>query len=143
MASISREQYDGLVAAIYSHDFLRQVVEAIEHHHRLVFHANEAVDWRRARESSEQILIAEIVSRHRGNIDGIYFALRASESAGRPWGAAIHELAGRIHSYFTTPLGVIMRRDLFGDRAVFIVPDADELIRGGAARPGGSAEVRE
>ena len=42
---------------------------------------------------------------------------------------AIQELAAGIHSYYTTPLGIVLRKDLFGDDVVFITPDAHEWIR--------------
>lgn len=129
MARIDRQMQDALVAAIHSHDFLRRLLEAMEHHHRLVFHANETVDWSLVRRSAEQILIAEIVTRHQGNFDGIYLALRSLEGGGKPWSVAIHELAGTMHSYFTTPLGIVMRGDLFGEDAVFISPEAYDWIR--------------
>ena len=135
MATISREQLNALIAAIHSHDFLRRVLEAVEQYHHLVFHAVENADWSLVRRSAEQILVAEIVTRHKGDIDGIYRALRDMEAGGVPWGVAINELAGRMHSYFTTPLGIVMRTDLFGDNAVFISPDAYEWIRRRKASP--------
>ncbi len=135
MARIAREQVDALVAAIRSHDFLGRIVEALEEYHRIVFHSDETVDWALVRRSAEQILVAEIVSRHNGNFDGIYYALRALEISGKPWSVAIHELAGRMHSYFTTPLGLVMRRDLFGDDAVFILNDAPHWLYGGQNPP--------
>ena len=46
------------------------------------------------------------------------------QDAGQNWEAALRELAAAIHSYFTTPLGMVMRQDLFGSDAVFITPDA-------------------
>ena len=129
MAVVSREQLDSLIAAIHSHDFLRRMLESLEQHLRLVFHANEHAVWNMVRATAEQILVAEIVSRHKGNIDGIYFALRDLEAGGRTWEAAINELAGRVHSYYTTPLGVLMRKNLFGENAVFLTTDAHDWIR--------------
>lgn len=139
MPTITEEQYKSILAAIETHDFLRRVVESLEHYHRLVFHADEGINWSLVRCSAEQILVAEILSRHGGNIDGIYHALRAMENAGKPWTAAIQDLAGAMHSYFTTPLGIVLRKDLFGDEAVFISPEAYEWIRQrhGAAFPEG------
>ena len=140
MSTISREQLDTLIAAIHSHDFLRRLVEAIEQSHRLVFHSVEDADWSLVRRSAEQILVAEIHTRHHGDFDGIYHALRAMEAAGKPWSVAISELAGQMHSYFTTPLGIVLRRDLFGDNSVFITPIAYEWIRRrDAARASGAA----
>jgi hypothetical protein len=123
------EQYEALAAAIHAHDHLRRIVDAVENHHRLVFHANDRVDWSQVRQSAEQILMAEIVTRHKGNVDGVYFALRAAEAGGKPWNVAIQDLGATIHSYFTTPLGVLMRRDLFGEQAAFIAADAYDWIR--------------
>lgn len=129
MGKVTREQLAELVPAIHSHDFLRRVLEAIEQYHRLVFHANSRANWDLVRQSAEQILVAEILTRHNGNIDGIYNTLRNMEAAGKPWGVAINELAGTMHSYFTTPLGIVMRSDLFGDQASFITPEAHDWIR--------------
>ncbi len=129
MPQLSSEQVESLAQAIRTHDFLRQLLRELEKLHRAVFHTNERADWAHLRAACEQILIAEIVSRHKGNIDGIYFALRSLEGQGKRWDIAIHELAGTIHSYFTTPLGMVMRADLFGDGAIFVSPDAQEWIR--------------
>ncbi len=129
MARISREQLDGLREAIRTHDFLHRVLREIECLHRVVFHANERADWGLVRASAEQVLTAEIVSRHRGEIDGVYWALRSLERQGKSWSRAIQELANTLHSYYTTPLGVVMRADLFGEEAVFITPDAADWIR--------------
>ena len=129
MSTAAREQVEALTAAIHSHDFLRRLLESLEQHHRLVFHADEGIDWSLVRQSAEQILVAEILTRHRGDIDGIYHALRSVETAGRPWGVAIQQLAAAMHSYFTTPLGIVMRQDMFGDQAVFISPDAHDWIQ--------------
>lgn len=129
MPTIAREQVRTLIEAIHTHDFLRRILEALEQLHRLVFHANERADWSLVRQSAEQILVAEIVTRHKGEIDGIYHTLRTMEAGGKPWSVALNELAGAMHSYFTTPLGIVMRRDLFSDDTVFITPDAYDLIR--------------
>lgn len=129
MAQISREQLEALEAAVSSHDFLSRVAGAIEQLHRVVFHDHPQINWSLVRRSADQILIAEIVNRHRGSIDGVYFALRELENRGTTWDAAIRELAGGMHSYYTTPLGVVMRQDLFGDQVVFISPDAYEWTR--------------
>ncbi len=124
MARIRREQLGSLTAAIRTHDFLRRAAGEIERLHRVVFHDNQRADWSLAGRSAEQILAAEIVSRHRGQIDGIYFALRKMETTGKSWDEAVRDLAAALHSYYTTPLGIVMRQDLFGQDAVFITPDA-------------------
>lgn len=135
MAQISTEQLQNLSNAIETHDFLHRIWREIEKLHRLVFHSNRRADWSRVRASALQILIAEIVLRHAGQIDGVYFTLRNLEAGGRPWALAIRELAASIHSYFTTPLGIVMRRDLFGDGCVFLSPDAEDLARQHAGQP--------
>jgi hypothetical protein len=126
VSRIAPEQVAALTQAIYAQDCLRRLAGALEELHRIVFHDQEDADWTLVRRSVEQILIAEIVSRHGGNPDAPYFALRALENAGKSWNVAIRDLAAAIHSYYTTPLGVVLRQDLFGDQAAFIVPDAHE-----------------
>ncbi len=133
MATITRQQYDELAEAIRVHDFLHRLQREIEQLHYLVFHANREADWSRVRESALQILIAEIALRHHGEFDGVYQALRAMEREGREWRLALREMAGRVHSYYTTPLGISMRADLFGDGVVFISPAADTYVRERAA----------
>jgi hypothetical protein len=123
---LERDQIRILTAALYSEECVERVLREIEQLHRVVFHANERVDWDLVRRSAEQILIAEIASRHGGDPLGIFLRLRALEDSGKSWDAAIHELAVQIHSYFTTPLGIVMRQDMFGDEVVFITPDAYE-----------------
>lgn len=129
MAQIAREELERLEAALDSQDCLRRVVDEIAKLQRVVFHGNERADWELVRTSARQILMAEIVTRHYGNPEGVFLNLRALEDAGRSWDAAITELATAIHSYFTTPLGVVLRQDLFGDAAVFLTPDAVEWSR--------------
>lgn len=129
MAQVERGQLEQLRSAIDTQEHLRRMRESLEHYHRLVFHANASVNWTLVRESAEQILMAEIISRHHGDPDGVYQALRGMEAEGKSWPVAISELSGRIHSYYTTPLGVVLRKDLFGDDAVFITPEAHEWIR--------------
>ncbi len=129
MSQIAPEELQRLEAALDSQDCLRRVVEEIAKLQRVVFHGNERADWQRVHTSARQILMAEIVTRHHGDPDGIFLNLRALEDAGRSWDAAITELATAIHSYYTTPLGVVMRQDLFGDAAVFLTPDAVEWSR--------------
>lgn len=117
-----------LSEAIRTHDFLRGIVSEIEAQHRLVFHAVASLDWDRVHASAEQILIAEIHTRHGGDIQGVYTALESLHRQGRDRKAAIRELASRTHSYFTTPLGIMLRVDLFEEDAVFISPDADRYF---------------
>lgn len=129
MSRIPPEQIAALSSAIRTHDFLHRLLREIEHLHRVVFHGNERANWKLTRASAEQILIAEIVLRHSGSFDGIYFALRKMEGEGKTWATALRDLAGYIHAYFTTPLGIVMRRDLFGDAVVFLSPDADDWVQ--------------
>lgn len=128
MSRIQAETFEHLQSAIRSHDYLSRLATEIEHLHEAVFHANPSVDWSRNRPAAEQIVMAEIVLRHRGNPEGIYFALRSAEQAGKSWDAALRDLAAHIHAYYTTPLGLMLRRDLFGERAVFLSPEANELM---------------
>lgn len=114
--------------AIRANDYLARLVSEIEHLHEAVFHANPSVDWSRNQPAAEQIVMAEIVLRHRGQPEGIYFVLRNAEQAGKSWDAALRDLAAHMHAYYTTPLGLILRRDLFGERAVFLSPEANELM---------------
>ena len=124
MPQVARDQIDGLTAAMQTHDYLRRIVREIAQLHRVVFHGNKRADWSLVHRSAEQILIAEIVSRYHGQVDRLYYTLRSREDGGRTWEAAISEIAGSIHSYFTTPLGIVMRQDMFGSEVVFFTPDA-------------------
>ncbi len=126
MAQLSTDEIEQLTRAIHAHDYLARLVSEIEELHRVVFHANPHADWSLVRRSAEQIVIAEIIYRHRGQPEEIHQVLRAMEGSGQTWEAAIGELAAGIHSYYTTPLGLVMRQDLFGPAAVFITPDAYE-----------------
>lgn len=123
MSRITAEEIERLTLAIHSHDFLHRIQRRIEQLHRIVFHA-ESLDWKFVRLSAQEILIADIVTRHQGGIDGIYFALRAIEDGGRDWQSAIEEYSSYIHNYYTTPLGVLIRRDLFGKESHFVTPNA-------------------
>lgn len=128
MARLSHDEQLRLRAAVQEHDFLRRIVREIERLMRLVFHKAE-IDPMRIRASAEDVLIADIVMRHRGNFDGVYFALRAAEDGGRSWDRAVSEYAGNVHAYFTTPLGLIIRRDLLGEKATFASGVADQMTR--------------
>ncbi|MBE7506486.1 MAG: hypothetical protein HS101_09395 [Planctomycetia bacterium] len=123
MPRIDKNEQARLLEAIHAHDFLHRIVRTIEHLHRVVFHA-EKLDPMFVRASAEEILSADIYTRHHGQIDGVYFALRKAEDGGRTWAQAIAEYAAYIHNYYTMPLGVVMRRDLFGDACHFVTPAA-------------------
>ncbi len=141
MPRIAAEQIEGLTRAIHAQDCLRRILNELEALHRIVFHGDEQADWGLVRRSAEQILIAEIVSRHGGNPDGLFLALRALEDGGKSWDVAIRDLAAGIHSYYTTPLGVVLRQNLFGEQTVFIMPDAHEWTARLRAAP--TAKKRE
>lgn len=127
---LSREQIESLSAAIRSHEFLHRMLRQIEISQRTVFHANERADWSVTRASAEQMLIAELALRYHGDIDKVYFKLRDLEKQGKDWTAGINELASAIHSYYTTPLGMVLRRDLFADDVAFLAPgDAAQWIQ--------------
>ncbi len=133
MSRVAPEEIERLTRAIYAQDCLRRILNELDELHHVVFHDNPNADWDLARRSAEQILIAEIVSRNQGQPDGVYFALRALEDGGKTWDAAVRDTAAAMHSYYTTPLGILMRQDLFGDQAVFLTPDAEtwtERLRG-------------
>lgn len=133
MSQISHETSAQLRQAMQAHDFLHAVAREIENHHRLVFHAMQDVDWSQLRASAEQILMAEIVLRYQGDVSGIFKALEDLQSRGREWNAALREVAARIHSYYTTPLGIRLRADLFGPDAAFIHRERATGMIGAAA----------
>ncbi len=123
---LSQTQVDSLRAAVVGMDFARQVVAAVEGLHRLALADCPGADLSRAAASAEQIVIAEIVLHYRGQIEGLYLALRREEGerGGRP--AAVQALATRLHVYYTAPLGVVLRKVLFADDAVFVLPEAHD-----------------
>lgn len=129
MAILTQAEIDQFAATIATNDYLVRLLGEIERLQLAVFHANPSADWNNVRKSSEQILIAEMVLRHNRQPEGIFFSLRNAEDSGKPWDAAIRDMAANIHAYYTTPLGLLMRRDLFGDRAVFVSPDAIRWMR--------------
>ncbi len=123
MPLIPKEKLERLRNAIRNKDFLHRIVRRVEHLHRVVFHAHE-LEWKFLRASAEEILIADITIRHNEDVDGVYFALRKTEEAGKNWEQAISEYATYIHGYYTTPLGTVLCRDLFGDEGHFVSPAA-------------------
>jgi len=123
MPRISDEQHRQLRQAIADHAFLHRILRQIENLHKVVFHADD-LDWKFIRSSAEEILIADIVTRYQGNIDGVYFALRKIEESGQSWNYALSEYATYTHNYYTMPLGVILRKDLFGKDSHFVTPAA-------------------
>ncbi|MEW6251981.1 MAG: hypothetical protein AB1716_15170 [Planctomycetota bacterium] len=123
---LPRDQIEHLTAAIEQQDHLRRVRDAIAALHTVVFHEHARADWTRTRDSATQILVCELVSRHQGRPEEVFFVLRNLEDGGKTWDEAIRATAASIHSYFTTPLGIIMRQDVFGSEAVFITPEAEE-----------------
>lgn len=123
MARISKEERERLIRAIREHDFLHRILRRIEQLQRVVFHADH-LEVSFVRASAEEILMADLISRHHGQIDGVYYALRKSEDSGKSWQMAIAEYASYIHNYYTTPLGVVMRKDYFGEESHFVTPAA-------------------
>ena len=123
MSLIPRDQLERLQHAIRDKDFLHRIVRKVEQLHRVVFNAAD-LDRNFVRASAEEILIADIMTRHNGEVDGVYFALRKTEERGKSWDQSISEFASYIHSYYTTPLGVILCRDLFGEDCHFVTPAA-------------------
>ncbi|MBL8879833.1 MAG: hypothetical protein JNG88_12000 [Phycisphaerales bacterium] len=124
MPKLTPAEIDHFIAVIGENDYLRRLLGEIERLQQAVFHANPSADWNNVRQSSEQILIAEIVLRHGRHHDAIFYALRNAEDSGKLWDAAIRDMAANIHAYYTTPLGLLMRRELFGENTVFVSPDA-------------------
>jgi hypothetical protein len=140
LSRITPDELERLNQAVHALDYLEHVVREIETLQRVVFYANPRADWRLQRRSAEQILIAEIVYRYQRRPEQVLAALQAIERSGQTWEAAVGELAAAIHSYYTTPLGLVMRQDLFGPQAVFLTPDAyawADQTRGHPAGPSG------
>ncbi len=127
---ISQEQIERLARATQTQDYLRDARREIAQLQRIVFHNLEGADWSLSDRVAEQILLADIVTRHRGDLEHVREDLRAREERTGSWQKAVHEFASYIHSYFTTPLGIMMRRELFGNAAVFLSPEAVEWIEG-------------
>lgn len=128
MSQLSPEQRASLTSAVRTDDRLRRLVDEIARLHLVVFHANERLDPELVRRSAEQILIAELACRYQAEPARLLEALRAIQARGQPPHAASRQLATAIHSYFTTPLGIVMRQDLFGSDAVFVTPDAYDWL---------------
>jgi hypothetical protein len=134
MPPLLEDELHSLREAVQNHDFLHRIVREIERLHRIVFHA-QRLDWQYVRAAAEEILIADIVTRYGGNIDGVYFALRKTEDGGMDWQRAIANYAAYAHNYYTTPLGVVMRKSLFGEASHFVTPaaGADSALAGDSA----------
>lgn len=128
MAQAAPELVERLTAAIQSHDFLRDIVSQIEQSQNVVFHASPRAEWSNARRSAEQILITEIITRYKADVGRVQQTLRDLETNGMPWRDAIRDFAARVQSYYTTPLGIVMRRNLLGDDAIFLPPEALEWV---------------
>lgn len=128
VAQAAPELVERLTAAIQSHDFLRDIVSQIEQSQNVVFHASPRAEWSNARRSAEQILITEIITRYKADVGRVQQTLRDLETNGMPWRDAIRDFAARVQSYYTTPLGIVMRRNLFGDDAIFLSPEALEWV---------------
>lgn len=129
MATLTQAEIEHFISIIDANEYLSRLLGEIERLQLAVFHANPSADWNNVRKSSEQILITEIVQRHNRRHEAIFFSLRNAEDGGKPWDAAIRDLAAHLHAYYTTPLGLLMRRDLFGDNTVFVSPDAIRWMR--------------
>lgn len=131
MARIPDTQRAKLTEAIQQHDFLHRILRKVEQLLRVVFHAHD-IDWKFVRAAAEEILMADILTRHGGDIDGVYFALRKAEDGGCTWEKAISDYANYVHNYFTTPLGVVIRKDLFAENCHFITTAAgrDSILYG-------------
>ena len=118
MPRIPDEQLARLRRAIQEHEFLQRILRRVEQLHRVVFH-EEQPDGQLVRNSAEDILIADIMVRHQGDIDGVHEALHKIQNTGQTSSQALLDYAAYIHNYYTMPLGVVMRKDLFGNEAHF------------------------
>lgn len=113
--------------AIQELDYLRALRDEIERLQRVVF-SRHAPLAEAAHRSADQILCAELVTRFESRPERLLAALQQRERAGASWTEALREAAGAIHSYHTTPLGAATRLQLFGERAVFLDPEARAWI---------------
>jgi hypothetical protein len=113
MSRLPLEQCDSLRAAIYSQDLLRHILSRIEHLQRVEFHA-QRLQGDRVRTEAEEILIADIVTRFQGRVEDVQTALHKLELGGKSRQQAVSEYAMYIHNYYTMPLGVILRKHMFG-----------------------------
>jgi hypothetical protein len=117
---LSQSQIDSLRAAVMGLDFARQVAGAVERC------CSASASARRAAATwAEQVLIAEMALRHRGQFEGLYLSLRRLQGELGSWSAAVGELADRLYRYYATPLGAILCRELFADDAVHYCPSVD------------------
>jgi hypothetical protein len=139
LARIDPDQFERFRKAIHAHDHLHRILREVERLQRIVFHEDD-VDLTQMRRSAEQILAAELVTRYHADVDRVYFALRNMENSGKSWAASILELASSMHSYYTTPLGIMIRLELFGDDAVFISPEARRWAEQARTRTSPAAE---
>ncbi len=124
MSRLSPEKFEQMAAELRGDEQLQHVLGEVERQLRIVFHGQEHADWSLAHKVCEQIVIAEVVLRHDGQVGALHDALRMMTDRGFSQDRAVCELAERIHSYYTTPLGIVIRQDLFGERAVFVSPEA-------------------
>lgn len=130
MSRLTESERKRLLKAVHDNDYLNRLVRQIERLHHVVFHGpTKNLDEKFIRASAEEILIADIVNRHEGKIDGVYYALRKIEDSGRSWDHAVSDYASYIHNYYTTPLGVVMCRDLFGENSHFVTPAAGKFAK--------------
>ncbi|MBN2447841.1 MAG: hypothetical protein JXO22_14005 [Phycisphaerae bacterium] len=127
-AVITQEQYDELSHAIDDVPMLREVRDEIVQAQKVVFHDLKGADWTRSEAVARQIMIADLSTRHHGDVHRMEEELRQCEQRCGSHATALQQTASYIHSYFTTPLGIMMRCELFGDGAVFLSPEALKWI---------------
>jgi hypothetical protein len=120
------QQLNELAGVIAAQPPLRALRDELVRLHKVVFHSYADARVEDIERSAEQILITEIVSRHHGRPEVLLDTLQAKQASGTSHADAVRELVRSIHSYYTTPLGVVMRQDLFGNQAVFLTPDAQD-----------------
>lgn len=127
------DQLAQLTDTLRADGLCQELLRDIERLHRVVFHSSATADWSRAGKSAEQIILADVAMRHDGDLQKLHAEYAQNQQAGRSNDEARQTIAARLHSYYTTPLGITIRRDLFGDDAVFFVPEAAEWLSGGSA----------
>lgn len=130
---IAPEQLQQVTDAIRGSETAQGLLRDIEQLHRVVFHNLSHANWALARRSAEQILIADMLMRHGGRVEQLEAEAAERAAAANSPLEARQAIAARVHAYFTTPLGITIRRDLFGEDAIFFAPQATDWIRGAPA----------
>ncbi len=127
---VSKERQQAWTSEVAHEPRLDSLCRVIAEQQRAVFHrADHQADQERV--VAEQILLAEVQTAHAGDPNALIFLLDRRIQQGAPEVQVIQEFAQRLHSYYTTPLGVAVRKELFGGSAE-LAPDSKP--RSGQAR---------